>query len=117
MYLTQNEKESLFVVVAAWLAKERLAKGMKLSFPDAVALITFEVMEMARTGQYSVSDLQIYGRDILSEEDVMEGVPALISKVNVQATFPDGTKLVVIYPSFHSPQFPKSAEEIGQQYP
>lgn len=97
MYLTEKEKDGLYIVVAAWLAKERLAKGMKLSYPGAVALITYEVMEAARTGRYSVSDLKSYGKNILSEYDVMEGVAPMISLINIQATFPDGSKLVVVY--------------------
>ena|SRR5699024_4362989 len=97
MYLTEREKESLYIVVAAWLAKERLAKGMRLSYPEAVAVITYEVMEAARTGEYSVSDLKSYGKNILSEDDVMEGVGSMISMINIQATLPDGSKLVVVY--------------------
>lgn len=114
MHLTEREKESLLVVVAAWLAKERLAKGLKLSYPETVALITHEVTEAARTGKYTVSDLHVYGKNILSEDQVKEGVPALISKLNIQATFPDGTKLVVV----HNPFKPinKKKLEIGEHY-
>ncbi|WP_106497492.1 urease subunit gamma [Lentibacillus sp. Marseille-P4043] len=114
MHLTEREKESLLIVTAAWLAKERLAKGMKLSYPETVALITYEVMEAARTGNYSVSDLHVYGKNILSEDQVMEGVPSMISKLNIQATFPDGTKLVVVYNPFKPVKQKKL--EIGEHY-
>ncbi|WP_010530248.1 urease subunit gamma [Lentibacillus jeotgali] len=112
MHLTQREQEQLLIVVAAWLAKERLAKGFKLSYPEAVALITFEVMEKARTGTMTVSDLQVYGKTILTEEDLMEGVPTMISRINAHATFPDGTKLIVIY----NPTEPPKKPDLGEYY-
>lgn len=104
MHLTEREHEQLLIVVAAWLAKERLTKGLRLSYPEAVALITFEVMEKARMGEMTVSDLQEYGKTILTEDDLMEGVSAMMSKINAHATFPDGTKLIVIYDPIKPPK-------------
>lgn len=96
MYLTNREKEGLFIVVAANLAKKRREEGLKLNYPEAVALITFEIMEMARRGNKTAPELEEAGRKILTEEDVMEGIASMIKQINVEATFPDGTKLVVI---------------------
>lgn len=96
MYLTDREKEGLFIVVAAHLAKKRRQEGLKLNYPEAVALITYEVMEMARRGNKTATELEEAGRKILTEEDVMDGIAFMIKQINVEATFPDGTKLVVI---------------------
>jgi urease subunit gamma len=96
MRLTQREQEKLLIVVAADLARKRRARGLQLNHPEAVALITAEVMEGARDGR-SVADLMAYGRTILSRQDVMEGVPEMIPEIHVEATFPDGTKLITVH--------------------
>ena len=95
MKLTLREKEKLFIVVAAEVARRRKNKGLKLNYPEAIALITDELMEGAREGK-SVEELMSFGRTILTREDVMEGVPEMIDTVQVEATFPDGTKLVSV---------------------
>jgi urease subunit gamma len=84
------------IVVAADLARRRQQRGLKLNYPEAIAIITYEVMEGARDGK-SVSELMQYGRRILSREDVMEGIPEMIHDIQVEATFPDGTKLVTVH--------------------
>ena len=96
MFLTEREKEKLLIVVAADLARRRLGRGLKLNYPEAVALICAEIMEGARDGR-SVADLMSAGREILSREQVMEGVPEMLGEVQVEATFPDGTKLVTVH--------------------
>ncbi|CAM4370746.1 urease subunit gamma [Paenibacillus tarimensis] len=96
MQLTEREKEKLLVTIAADLARRRLGRGVKLNYPECVALITSEILEGARDGM-SVAELMEYGTRILSPEQVMEGVPAMIHEVQVEATFPDGTKLVTIH--------------------
>lgn len=96
MRLTEREKEKLFIVVAADLARRRKERGLKLNYPEAVALITYEVMEGARDGK-TVAELMSYGRQILTRDDVMEGVPEMIPEIQVEATFPDGTKLVTVH--------------------
>lgn len=93
MKLTLREKEKLLIVVAAEVARRRKNKGLKLNYPEAIALITDELMEGAREGK-SVEELMSFGRTILTRDDVMEGVPEMIETVQVEATFPDGTKLV-----------------------
>lgn len=115
MYLTEGEKEGLIIYAAAMLAKQRMAKGWKLNYPETVALITFEVMEEARTGKKSVADLKVYGKQILSEDQVMDGIPAMIKLINIQATFPDGTKLVVVNNPFKPPQEHIPAEDYEMQ--
>ena len=97
MYLTEREKEGLFIVVAANLAKKRMQEGLKLNYPEAMALITFEIMEMARKGGKTVPELEEAGQKVLREEDVMDGVAFMVKQVNVEATFPDGTQLIVIH--------------------
>jgi urease subunit gamma len=84
------------VVTAADLARRRQKRGLKLNHPEAVAIITYEIMEGARDGR-SVSDLMSYGTTLLLRDDVMEGVPEMIHDVQVEATFPDGTKLVTVH--------------------
>lgn len=84
------------VVVAADLARRRQARGLKLNYPEAIAVITYEILEGIRDGK-SVSDLMSYGATILAKEDVMEGVPEMIHEVQVEGTFPDGTKLVTVH--------------------
>jgi urease subunit gamma len=96
MELTPREKDKLLIFTAALLAERRRARGLKLNYPEAVALISAAVMEGAREGR-SVAELMSYGATILTREDVMEGVPEMIPEVQVEATFPDGTKLVTVH--------------------
>jgi urease subunit gamma len=96
MKLTSREQEKLLVVVAADLARRRRERGLKLNYPEAVALITYEIMEGARDGK-SVAELMSEGTKILTREEVMEGVPEMIREIQVEATFPDGTKLVTVH--------------------
>jgi urease gamma subunit len=96
MKLTQREQEKLMIVVAADLARRRKDRGLKLNYPEAIALITYEIMEGARDGK-SVAELMSEGTKILSSEDVMEGIPEMIHDIQVEATFPDGTKLVTVH--------------------
>ncbi len=96
MELTPREKDKLLIFTAALLAERRKAKGLKLNYPEAVALISAEIMEGAREGK-SVAELMDYGRTLLSTDDVMDGVAEMIHDVQVEATFPDGTKLVTVH--------------------
>jgi urease subunit gamma len=96
MRLTAREQEKLMVVVAADLARRRQARGLRLNYPEAVAIITYELLEGARDGR-SVAELMSFGATILSRADVMEGVAEMIHDVQVEATFPDGTKLVTVH--------------------
>lgn len=96
MHLTPREQEKLLIVVAADLARRRQVRGLKLNYPEAVAILTAEVMESARDGR-SVTEIMSLGASILTREQVMEGVPEMIHEVQVEATFPDGTKLVTIH--------------------
>ena len=96
MHLTEREKEKLLITVAADLARRRLARGVKLNYPESIALITSEIMEGARDGM-TVAELMTFGTTILKAEQVMEGVPQMIHEVQVEATFPDGTKLVTVH--------------------
>jgi urease subunit gamma len=96
MHLTPRETEKLMIVVAADLARRRQARGLKLNYPEAVAIITYEIMEGARDGK-SVAELMSHGATLLTREDVMEGVAEMIHEVQVEATFPDGTKLVTVH--------------------
>ncbi|MEH7121187.1 urease subunit gamma [Neobacillus vireti] len=96
MKLTSREMEKLMVVVAADLARRRQKRGLKLNYPEAIAIITYEVLEGARDGQ-TVAQLMQYGTTILTREDVMEGVSEMILDIQVEATFPDGTKLVTVH--------------------
>ncbi|OCT22054.1 urease subunit gamma [Pseudomonas putida] len=96
MELTPREKDKLLLFTAALVAERRLARGLKLNYPEAVALISAAVMEGARDGR-TVAELMSLGREVLSRDQVMEGVPELIPDVQVEATFPDGTKLVTIH--------------------
>ncbi|MGZ7497058.1 urease subunit gamma [Corynebacterium sp. ZY180755] len=98
MYLQPREQEKLMVVVAADLARRRQNRGLKLNYPEAVAIITYELLEGARDGK-TVAELMSYGTTILNRDDVMDGVADMIDDVQVEATFPDGTKLVTV----HSP--------------
>lgn len=96
MHLAPREKDKLMVVVAADLARRRQSRGLKLNYPESVAIITYEILEGARDGK-SVSELMAYGATILKRDDVMEGIPEMIHDVQVEATFPDGTKLVTVH--------------------
>ena len=96
MKLSPRDKDKLLVFTAALLAERRQARGLKLNYPEAVALISAAVMEGARDGR-SVADLMEYGRTILTRADVMESVPEMIPEIQVEATFPDGTKLVTVH--------------------
>lgn len=96
MHLTPREREKLMIVVAADVARRRRTRGVKLNHPETVALITAEIMEGARDGK-SVADLMSFGTTLVSRDEVMEGVPEMITEVQVEATFPDGTKLVTIH--------------------
>ncbi len=96
MHLTPREREKLMVVVAADLARRRQGRGLKLNYPECVAIITYEIMEGARDGK-TVAELMSYGTTILKTDEVMEGVPEMIHEVQVEATFPDGTKLVTVH--------------------
>jgi len=96
MELTPREKDKLLLFTAALVAERRKARGLKLNYPEAVALISAAIVEGARDGR-TVADLMSYGTTILSREDVMDGIPEMIAEVQVEATFPDGTKLVTVH--------------------
>jgi urease gamma subunit len=96
MNLTPREKDKLLIAMAAIVARRRLERGVKLNYPEAIALITDFVVEGARDGR-TVADLMQSGRHVLSRADVMEGVPEMVHSVQVEATFPDGTKLVTVH--------------------
>ncbi len=96
MHLMPREQEKLLIVVAADLARRRQSRGLKLNYPEAVAIISYELIEGARDGR-TVADLMSYGTSLLSRDDVMEGVPEMIHDVQIEATFPDGTKLVTVH--------------------
>jgi len=96
MHLTPREQEKLLLFLAGELAEKRKARGLKLNYPEAIALISSRLQEAARDGQ-SVADLMHYGATILFREDVMEGVPEMIHDIQIEATFPDGTKLVTVH--------------------
>lgn len=96
MELSPREKDKLLLFVAADVAQRRLDRGVKLNYPESVALISAAVMEGARDGR-SVAELMTYGTTILSRDDVMEGIAEMIEEVQVEATFPDGTKLVTVH--------------------
>jgi urease subunit gamma len=94
--LTPREKDKLLLFAAALLAERRLARGVKLNYPEAVAFISAAIMEGARDGR-TVADLMGFGATLLSREQVMEGVPEMIPEIQIEATFPDGTKLVTVH--------------------
>lgn len=96
MQLSPREQEKLMIFTAAEVARRRRERGVKLNHPEAVALISAEILEGARDGR-SVADLMSFGATILSREEVMEGIPEMIGEVAVEATFPDGTKLVTVH--------------------
>lgn len=96
MELTPREKDKLLLFTAALVAERRLARGLKLNYPEAVALISAAILEGARDGR-TVAEMMSLGGQVLRREDVMEGVPEMIPDVQVEATFPDGTKLVTVH--------------------
>ncbi|MDF1740382.1 MAG: urease subunit gamma [Verrucomicrobiales bacterium] len=96
MHLSPREQEKLMVVVAADLARRRQARGLKLNYPEAIAIITYEILEGARDGK-SVAQLMDEGTRILTRDDVMDGIAEMIHEVQAEATFPDGTKLVTVH--------------------
>jgi urease subunit gamma len=96
MHLTPREVDKLLIASAADLARKRRARGLKLNYPEALSLITAELLEAIRDGR-SVSELMEYGGTILSRDDVMEGVAEMVDEVQVEGTFPDGTKLVTVH--------------------
>ena len=96
MRLTEREIDKLLIFTAADVARRRRARGLKLNHPEAVALITAEVLEGIRDGK-SVADLMVMGAQVLTREDVMEGIPEMIPEIQVEGTFPDGTKLVTVH--------------------
>jgi len=96
MHLTPREVDKLLIFVAAEVARRRRERGLKLNYPEAMALISAELLEGARDGK-SVAELMRYGGQILSRNEVMEGVPEMLAEVQIEATFPDGTKLVTVH--------------------
>jgi len=96
MELTPREKDKLLIFTAALLAERRKARGVKLNYPEAIAYITAAILEGARDGR-TVAELMSYGATLLTRADVMEGIPEMILEVQVEATFPDGTKLVTVH--------------------
>jgi urease subunit gamma/beta len=115
LHFTEREKEKLLITVAADLARKRLQRGVKLNYPESMALITSEIMEGARDG-LSVAELMTFGAQILNAEQVMDGIPEMIAEVQVEATFPDGTKLVTVHQPIRgrSENNPNSPIEPGQ---
>ncbi len=96
MELTPREKDKLLIFTAGLVAERRKARGLKLNYPEAIAFISAAILEAARDGR-SVADLMGYGTTLLGRDDVMEGVPEMIPEIQVEATFPDGTKLVTVH--------------------
>jgi urease subunit gamma len=96
MELTPREKDKLLIFTAALLAERRKARGLKLNYPEAVAFISAAIMEGARDGK-TVAELMSYGTTLLTRDEVMEGVPEMIPDIQIEATFPDGTKLVTVH--------------------
>jgi urease subunit gamma len=96
MELTPREKDKLLIFTAALVAERRKARGLKLNYPEAIAFITAAIMEGARDGN-TVAELMSFGTTLLTRDDVMEGVPEMIPDIQVEATFPDGTKLVTVH--------------------
>jgi urease subunit gamma len=96
MELTPREKDKLLIFTASVVAERRRARGLKLNYPEAVALITAAIIEGARDGK-TVAELMSHGKSILARDDVMEGIPEMIPEIQVEATFPDGTKLITVH--------------------
>ena len=100
MHLTPAEKDKLLIFTAALLAERRKNRGIKLNYPEAIAYISAAILEGAREGR-SVAELMSYGTTLLTREEVMEGIPEMITEVQIEATFPDGTKLVTVHNPIH----------------
>jgi urease subunit gamma len=100
MQLSPQERDKLLIFTAGLLAERRKAKGLKLNYPEAVAYISAAILEGAREGR-TVADLMSYGTTLLTREDVMEGIPEMIPEVQIEATFPDGMKLVTVHNPIH----------------
>jgi urease subunit gamma len=100
MQLSPQEKDKLLIFTAALLAERRKNRGIKLNYPEAIAYITAAILEGAREGR-SVAELMSYGTTLLTQEEVMEGIPEMIAEVQVEATFPDGTKLITVHNPIH----------------
>lgn len=96
MHLTPREQEKLLIFVAAELARKRQARGLKLNYPETMAILSAEIMEAARDGR-TVAEIMTWGATILTKNDVMDGIAEMIHEVQVEATFPDGTKLVTVH--------------------
>jgi urease subunit gamma len=96
LHLTPREQEKLLIVVAADLARRRQARGLKLNYPEALAILTAEIMEAARDGR-GVAEIMSFGATLLKREDLLDGVAEMLHEVQVEATFPDGTKLVTVH--------------------
>jgi urease subunit gamma len=96
MHLTPREQERLLIYVAADVARKRRARGLKLNYPEAIAILTADILEWARDGK-SVADIMTLGTKVLTGDDVMPGIAGMIHEVQVEATFPDGTKLVTVH--------------------
>jgi urease subunit gamma len=96
LHLTPREQEKLLIVVAADLARRRQARGLKLNYPEAIAILSAEMIEAARDGK-SVAEIMTFGQSILKADDLMDGVAEMLHEVQVEATFPDGTKLVTVH--------------------
>lgn len=96
MHITPREQEKLLIYVAAEVARKRQQRGLKLNYPEAMAILTAEILEAARDGK-SVAEIMTFGKTILSPDDVMDGIAEMIHEVQVEATFPDGTKLVTVH--------------------
>ncbi|HEY9810559.1 MAG TPA: urease subunit gamma [Halomicronema sp.] len=96
MQLTPQEKDKLLIFTAGLLAERRKQKGIKLNYPEAVAYISAGILEAAREGQ-TVADIMTYGTTLLTRQEVMEGIPEMIKEIQIEATFPDGTKLVTVH--------------------
>ena len=96
MHLTPREQEKLMVFVAAELARKRQARGVKLNYPESVAIISAEILEAARDGK-SVAEIMVLGAKLLKRDDLMDGIAEMLHEVQVEATFPDGTKLVTVH--------------------
>src|SRR3954451_21552476 len=96
MHLTPQERDKLLIHVAAGLAQQRRARGLKVNYPEAMALLTSHLLELARDGK-SVAEIIEAGRSVLKRADVVEGVPEMVAEVQVEATFPDGTKLITVH--------------------
>jgi urease subunit gamma len=96
VHLTPREQEKLMIFVAAELARKRQARGLKLNYPEAIAILSAEILESARDGK-TVAEIMVAGAKILKRDDLMDGIPEMIHEVQVEATFPDGTKLVTVH--------------------